>query len=201
MVSLLVRHMDANSVDLHGLTALFITQSLEMVELLISAGIDVNLQNQDGMNAFLYHCWRIPSQETPQILSLLKENGVDIDVVDSRRCTALYLAVTTNNEPAVKWLVENDCVPNVNRVCGLAIPRDMEFGGEYCGEHYTVFMKACEMWEAGDDEIIKLLLSIPGIDLETKNFRGHDYTIFTFANEGLVDLIFECHVELGLVSP
>ena len=118
---------DVNKADKYDNTALFHTQLPQMVQLLITAGSDVNKKNQFGMNPFRYNCCGSPSQKRVDILSILKDSGADIDNTDTHHRTALYqtvdIAIEHNDLTMPRYLIDNDCVDNINAVCGLATPQ------------------------------------------------------------------------------
>ena len=183
MINLLLRHMDVNSVDEYGNTALFHSQSPQMVQLLITAGSDVNKKNQFGMNPFRYNCCGSPSQKRVDILSILKDNGADIDNTDTHHRTALYqtvdIAIEHNDLTMPRYLIDNDCVDNINAVCGLATPQTYDL---------TALMLACKKEHV---ELVRLLLTIPDIDVDICNSQGFNASFFAENNAEILGLLEE----------
>ena len=95
--------VDVNAFGEPGWTALFLAArySLEITELLVSAGADVNPSVTD------YIIILMQSLQRPDIAAYLIEAGACIDTRDSTGFTALHHAVTAGSDSIVELLVKN----------------------------------------------------------------------------------------------
>ena len=79
----------------------------------------------------------------------------------------------------VRWLIDNDCVDNINAVCGLATPQTYDL---------TALMLACKKEHV---ELVRLLLTIPDIDVDICNSQGFNASFFAENNAEILGLLEE----------
>jgi ankyrin repeat protein len=84
-------------------------QRQDVIELLLSHKIDVNLKDELGVAPI--HC--AAELDAPAILVLLLDSGAQIDAADRFGQTALHLAVITRHFENIKILLEHKANPNV----------------------------------------------------------------------------------------
>ena len=79
----------------------------ETVSILIQAGADINLTNNDGNNALWLACF----SGDENTINVLIENGIDIDNCNITGATALIYASSTGKSSIVKQLLEAGADP------------------------------------------------------------------------------------------
>ncbi len=80
--------------------------NIEMANLLIEKGIDVNLQDNYGNTALHCACYN----NHIEIVILLLNAGVNVNIKNNNGETALFNVCKHNNEELVKLLLDNGCV-------------------------------------------------------------------------------------------
>ncbi|KAJ6191986.1 ankyrin repeat-containing domain protein, partial [Bipolaris maydis] len=122
------------------------TRSLEIVRLLLKNRADVNMQCYGGVSALHTACDWIdpPNDENIELVKLLLEEA-DIDLMDDRSYTPLYLAVKREHSQLVKLLLEESANADIN-----------------CGKSGTALQAAVE---SGNFKAVRLLANRPEIDI------------------------------------
>ncbi|XP_059139280.1 serine/threonine-protein phosphatase 6 regulatory ankyrin repeat subunit A-like [Physella acuta] len=107
---------------------------IEIVELLVSSGADVNCIDEDGSTLLI----KAVQSKQMEIVNFLIEKKVNIDQADDSQSTALHYACRSNNLEIVKLLVNAGA----------------KFEG-YNNESYTLFSDACKV---SNIDMMKLLI-------------------------------------------
>jgi hypothetical protein len=153
---------------------LMIANSIEVVNLLINYGADINFQDNYGRTPLMIYTYFFSLGESryENIFSLLIERGADINIRDNLGRTALYYALFWTRLSVVKILIENGAFVNNednNRITPLQI---------ICfGKPSTLVA----WWLDPDDiEIIRLFEAAGGVkvfnDIEIERmWDGRDY--------------------------
>jgi len=87
------------------ITACYNSNAAVVVDVLLKAGADVNMDNHDGMTALMGACYN-SSLDTTVVVDLLLKAGANVNMVDKRGMTALMLACLISS-PAVVDLLTN----------------------------------------------------------------------------------------------
>lgn len=140
---------------------------LEMAELLLDSGADVNAQDQYGATALLHAAWK---PDSLPMIRLLVERGADVNARNGYDVTALKMAVDHGNAEMVKYLLDKGA--NVNTkltdrstpLMWAAIPGRLEVARILLERGADVHAKAANgstalTWAAltGNADIVKLL--------------------------------------------
>ena len=152
---------------------------IDIVNLLLEHGADVNLTNNRGRTALMLAARNSNKDSNVETVKLLLEYGANVNVVNNDRMTALMLAACYSNEDSnietVKLLLEHRA--NVNLVDN---------------EGWTALMKAARNFnECSNIETVKLLLE-HGANVKIKNNDGKTFFNY-FDNEHYsecLDIIF-----------
>jgi len=98
-----VKDIEINSkADWRGYTALHLAASegkLDILELLLDHGADINATNATGKTALTLGVVCCPWEKYTQVVRILVEKGTDIDSVDNDGNTALMVAAKHTNQP------------------------------------------------------------------------------------------------------
>lgn len=89
--------------------------NIEMLDLLINSGADVNFKNEVG-NTALMKCAR---KDKVEYLEILIEKGAIVDEKNINGSTALVLAIQSRSINAVKYLVKNSADINIQNLEGM----------------------------------------------------------------------------------
>ena len=142
--------------------------TLNIIQLLVHSGADINLVNLNGYTAFLLACCY--SDRT--VVSLLIEAGSDVHAKCDNGVTALILASKGNDEEIVSLLLERGCDVNaVNKYKQTALSMAVQNGNE---------------------AIIRLLLA-KGASME---IAGESFLLLTAIGNNTFSS-FRCLIELG----
>jgi ankyrin repeat protein len=76
--------------------------NLQMMQLLIDNGANINAQNHYGISALMY---AVDSRNVDMVTLLLLDNNIDVDLQSNKGCTALMLAAKHNRLDLVQQLV------------------------------------------------------------------------------------------------
>jgi len=142
--------------------------NLEMVQMLLNAGADKDIQDKDGWTAL--H-WAAKNNSTYIIQRLLKKNA-NLDIQDNLGCTALIQAVRFNRSEIAQMLLDKGANPNIKTRNG-----------------WTVLHWAAS---SGNLKIVHMLLN-KGADLNIQDNKGH--TAFNWAvknkNQEIINLLIK----------
>ncbi|KAF3911404.1 Ankyrin-1 [Dactylellina cionopaga] len=166
----------------------------EVIELLISRGADMDCCNHTGQTA----AHIAADKGHKEILKLLYEKGSCIDEFNGSWRTPLYLAVKAGNESIVRYLLDQGCDVNAcgedgwttlhaaafykhkgnakaTTTTGTAITRMLLASGatataKITATGYTPLHKAAE---AGNLEVIKILVGEKDVNVNEKSVRRH----------------------------
>jgi ankyrin repeat protein len=127
----------------------------EMVNELISKGLDVNEKNESGESILAF---ALRSRVSKEILTLLIETGADIYDIDNEGVSIFDMAITYNNIEMVQYLLDKGIDINNTQ-------RKSKFTALMCASCY------------GRVEIAKLLLD-NGADKEAVDYKGFSATDF-----------------------
>jgi ankyrin repeat protein len=83
----------------------FSSSKTEIIELLIMAGANVNIQNNDGFTA-LMHCINYPYVEMVDGVKVLIAAGANVNLKDNFGTTALEIAKKYNHKEIIKLLIK-----------------------------------------------------------------------------------------------
>ena len=75
---------------------------MEVIQLLLGAGVDVNKKNMLGMNALLL----VSGYGNDQLVDLVIKAGADPNATNDFGHTALHLAVVTPNTPTLHFMID-----------------------------------------------------------------------------------------------
>lgn len=153
--------VNINMRDAHGDTALHLAADIDVAGMLLNRGIDANIKNVDGNTALhsaLEEC------KTELVDLLLQHTKLDEDMPNEKGELFMHQA-------AAKFGIET-----FNRIAATSLSRNVNVptaNGE------TVLHIASR---AGDIEIVRYLLGIPGIDLNVQNKNGSSPLHFACEN-------------------
>jgi ankyrin repeat protein len=110
----LIRDYESNSDCASALMTAIDSSDLQMVELLLANGADVNLSCKSGNSAFSKALYRVRDyyydkslqQKSQKIVDLLFASGLDVKAVDNFGTTTLMMAIQYGNYPAVERLIK-----------------------------------------------------------------------------------------------
>ena len=100
---LLNNGIDVNYIGPYGTTAIILARSIEIVKILIDAGANINMQDNNG-NTILMN---VSARGQSDILELLLEHGANINIKDKYGRTAFTYAVSAGNDNIIKILLKN----------------------------------------------------------------------------------------------
>lgn len=143
--------LDINMIDAHGDTALHLVECIDIAGMLLNGGLDPNIKNVDG-NTALHSA--LEDRKTELVELLLQHTKLDENMPNEKGELFMHLAAA------------NSGIETFNRIAATSLPRNVNIptaNGE------TVLHIASR---AGDIEIVRYLLSIPGIDLNVQNENG-----------------------------
>ena len=159
---------DVNLADMNGQTRLMLAAQdgdLPTVQALLSNGADVNAANEDGRTALMYAA----KKGDPAIVqALLGVSGINIEAQAFDRSTALCVAAREGKGDVVKALIDKGANVNITDE-----------------EGWTPLMIAIE---EGHLTTVQALLSVPGIDINAKNFL-EETAVYVAARRGKVDVV------------
>lgn len=117
MVKLLLSSGIAVSIqDNEGYTPLHKARSEEVITQLVAASIDVNLQTFAHKTTAL-HCRTLFG--SPRLVKLLLRGGADVNLQNTKGDTALYGAVALQNEEMIELLLSHGADPSIQNKYGL----------------------------------------------------------------------------------
>ncbi|XP_002737915.1 fibronectin type 3 and ankyrin repeat domains protein 1-like [Saccoglossus kowalevskii] len=174
-----VRHiLDSGEVqvdvpDKYGLSPLMSAAQkgyLNIVELLIEYGADVNFQNDSGKNALMLSCFA----GHIEVVKLLKSHGAQWDVRDKGGSTPMHWAVDSANTQLLRWIILDGCPVDI---------RDRNSG-------WSPLMRACTL--GGNTEVAKTLINA-GANVNTKDNDGKTPLMIAALNGhlSLVELLIQ----------
>lgn len=101
-------NVDIN-IQIDGLSALVVAHdNLELVELLLKNGADINMQVSHGMTSLFFAA----KEGKSDLVKLLLDNGADVNIQAERGVTALIMAIENNHFDIVTLLLTSNC--NIN---------------------------------------------------------------------------------------
>ncbi len=109
--ALLSQHVDVNSAQVDGTTALdwaVRSDDLEMAKLLLGAGADVKAANRYGVTPFLLAC----QNGSADVMEAMLGAGADPNAILSEEQTALMMTARSGNAVAVKLLLDHGAKVN-----------------------------------------------------------------------------------------
>ncbi|AEX62044.1 putative ankyrin repeat protein [Megavirus vitis] len=158
---LLKRGANINAVDMYGNSALMLACSqndVELAELLIRSGIDVNIKSNCNMTALISAAYNSGHNNNIDLIKLLLEHGADVNFINIYGRTALDAACDYKNKcdnlQTIKLLLDHWCDVNIKNENG-----------------YNALMIACQYPNSLDT--IKLLIDYWS-DLCTCGINGCD---------------------------
>jgi len=151
-----------------------INGDIEIVEMLLNRGANINAVNQYGITA-LHNAVR---SKTMEIIELLLKRGAYVNAKDSYSVTPLQLAFENGSEEIVKLLLKHGAYVNSAYNCNF-------------GEGHTEWLgvkETCTSWEGctplwlavgkGHEEVVKLLLE-SGANVHAEHKDGKTVLHFT----------------------
>jgi hypothetical protein len=103
-----------------NISPLMIARPIEITNLLINYGAEINFQDSYGRTALMVHTffngW---TDFDEQIVSLLLEKGADVNICDNLGQTALYYAIYQQSPEMVRLLIDNGASVNIMDQNGL----------------------------------------------------------------------------------
>ncbi|CAL8095409.1 unnamed protein product [Orchesella dallaii] len=121
---------------------------IEIVVLLIAAGVNLEVSDDDGDTALHYSAFG----NQPLVMDLILKAGALVNAVNKGQCTPLHVAVNKNYLECVKTLLKFKCNVNIQDSYGDTALHDA------IGKDHR--------------DIIDCLISTPGVDFTLKNNRG-----------------------------
>jgi ankyrin repeat protein len=158
----------------------------ECVKLLLAAKADVNYTNKDGNSALIQVCQCNESGPHTEVIKLLIEAKADVNHKGFLNRTALMRACTNGNEAAVKLLIAAKAdVDSADYRGYTALMKAFDHPGivkllieakadvnRANARGYTALMNACYTGSETILAVVKLLLAVPGIDIDHVNSDG-----------------------------
>ncbi|XP_077992513.1 fibronectin type 3 and ankyrin repeat domains protein 1-like [Glandiceps talaboti] len=138
--------------DKYGLSPLMSSSQkgyLNIAELLIEYGADINLQNDSGKNALMLSCFA----GHLEIVKLLRSHGAEWDSRDKGGSTPMHWAVDSSNTRLLKWIIDDGCPADI---------RDKHSG-------WTPLMRACTL--GGNPDVARVLINA-GAQVNTRDHDG-----------------------------
>ena len=117
MESMIDHHLNLNICDETGRTPLMEActhKAMQLIELFVKAGADVNARNKKGETAF----FRAAGSGSIEMMAQLKKSGADIDIPNNNEQTPLMLSVNRFNQRTLEWLIENNADVNIKDMQG-----------------------------------------------------------------------------------
>jgi ankyrin repeat protein len=158
----------------------------ECVKLLLAAKANVNDIEDEGRSVLFWACENDESGPRTEVIKLLIEAKADVNQSDENGRTALMKACDHGNEAAVKLLIEaNANIDSADKsgvtalMCAIHHPRIVKLLIEAKADvnransdGYTALMYAYKLVSKGCLATVKLLLAVPGIDIDHVSSKG-----------------------------
>jgi uncharacterized protein len=139
IVQLLLQHgADVNAVNCRGRNALMVTDNIAAVQLLLDSGADISATDSEGHNAL----FKAAYEENVSMMEFLVQRGLTITVVSKTGRTLLNVAVLGGQKTAAEWLIQR----------GVPIAAAGENGE-------TALHAACGRYSCDDAAMVEMLLT------------------------------------------
>ena len=182
--------------------------SIEIVELLIEAGAEINATDGAGDTALKKALYAM--HPSPQIIDMLIHAGADVNIIDEDGMTILMEAARRSTPEIVRMLIEAGADVNISRkgmkvvnyaranyhLKNTQVLKDLEartepISSDWCKDDEE-FLELCEIGHLED-----IVLAIEnGANIEAKNIFGETLLMRVTSLDMPVEVV-ECLIELG----
>ncbi|GBG33318.1 Ankyrin repeat domain-containing protein 50 [Hondaea fermentalgiana] len=147
------------------------SQCLKVIETLLNAGANPNLQGQSGVSALIIAC----QFKQKKAADLLIQKGANLDLTTKKKFTALMYCCSEKPQPEAKSQTSTEKLETMRTIARSLIEHGADVDIEECRGR-TALMFACEH---GHDDIAKLLIE-RGAKLDVQEAKG--WTALMFAS-------------------
>ena len=171
-------------------------RDLSAIERLVTAGVDVNRTNGDGMTALMVAC----AERDESLRRLLVKRGARVNAANDRGGTPLMYSATVGDLEAVEFLLARGALVNARATNGwtaltLAAARGFDQVATVLLAHgadpnvrdiygWTPLMRAVEHERLA---VVQVLLGLDRVNLDVQNENGHT-ALHHAALDGLTDI-------------